>query len=53
MFLTFFNFFLMNTSEQHEEQEYPFNLTYFSYFLPVSSDHTDFITEYNKMELRN
>ena len=47
----YFNFFTMDTGEQHKATRVSCQIELF--LRPVSSDHTDFIREYNKLDLRS
>ena len=47
----FFNFFTMDTGEQHKATRVSCQIELF--LRPVSPDHTDFIREYNKLGLRS
>ena len=42
----------MNTNGEHKRNASTYLVNSF-YFSPPSSDHTDFIREYNKIELKN
>ena len=44
-------FFTMDTGEQHKATRVSCQIELF--LRPVSSDHTDFIREYNKLDLRS
>ena len=50
-FFYVFNFFTMDTGEQHKATRASCQTELF--LRPVSSDHTDFIREYNKIDLRS
>ena len=47
----FFNFFTMDTGKQHKATRVSCQIELF--LRPVSPDHTDFIREYNKLDLRS
>ena len=51
LFIYFLNFFTMDNGEQHKATRVSCQIELF--LRPVSSDHTDFIREYNKLDLRS